>query len=467
MPRTLGAMTSRGALPSSFRDPSGFLFVQNGSLYRQVNSTYAENYDRLMESGLYEVLVKDGLLIPHKEVSLDLARSDGAYKVLKPDAIPFVSYPYEWCFSQLKDAALLTLRVQKRAFDHGMTLKDASAYNVQFLGGKPVLIDTLSFDKYREGQAWVAYRQFCQHFLAPLALMSHRDIRLNQLSRTYIDGIPLDLASALLPFRTRLSLSLLSHLHLHARSQKHFAERTVDTSRRRMGRRSFLGLIDSLESAVKKLKWRPSGALWRDYYEESSYSRHALEQKKGIVSRYLEQVRPAVVWDLGANVGLFSRVASEKGILTISFDVDPECVEQNYLQSVRNREPSILPLLLDLTNPSPAIGWQSEERMSLIERGPADTVLCLALIHHLAIYNNLPFRMIGDFLARTCASLIIEFVPKSDQQVQRLLASREDIFTEYTQEHFETEFAPYFQIVTSEQLLDSDRTVYLMTRRGP
>ncbi|HUW96607.1 MAG TPA: SAM-dependent methyltransferase [Anaerolineae bacterium] len=460
-------MASRSTLPGSFRDPSGFLFVQDGSLYRQVNNTYAENYDHLMESGLYEALVKAGSLIPHEEFGLDLARTDEAYRILKPDAVPFISYPYEWCFSQLKDAALLTLSVQKTALDFGMTLKDASAYNVQFVGSKPVLIDTLSFERYAEGQVWVPYRQFCQHFLAPLALMSHTDVRLSQLLRTYIDGIPLDLASGLLPFRTRLSFSLLSHLHLHARSQKHFAERKVDTSRRRMGRRSFLGIIDSLESAVRKLKWQPRGELWSDYYEESSYSTDALEQKRRLVARYLDQVKPRIVWDLGANVGLFSRVASDEGILTISFDVDPECVEQNYLQSLRRGEKYILPLLLDLTNPSPGIGWEHEERMSLIERGPADTVLCLALIHHLAISNNLPLRRIADFLTRIGKSLIIEWVPKGDPQVGRLLASREDIFTTYTQEHFEATFAQHFQIAASEQLPDSDRTIYLMTRRGP
>lgn len=459
-------MTSRGSLSSSFRDPSGFLFVQDGSLYRQVNQVYGENYDHLLDSGLYDTLVSKGLLIPHEEVSSDLARTDDAYKVLKPQPVPFISYPYEWCFSQLKHAALLTLQVLKSAFNHGMTLKDASAYNVQFVCGKPVLIDTLSFDKYRDGQAWVAYRQFCQHFLAPLALMSHRDVRLNQLSRTNIDGIPLDLASALLPFRTRLSFSLLSHVHLHARSQKHFAERTVDTSRRRMARRSFLGLIDSLESAVKKLKWRPRGELWRDYYEESSYSSDALEQKRRLVAQHLDRVKPRVVWDLGANVGLFSRVASDRGILTISFDGDPECVEQNYLESVRKRETNILPLLLDLTNPSPGIGWQHQERMSLMERGPADAILCLALVHHLAISNNLPLVKVAEFLNSIGESLIIEFVPKSDQQIQRLLASREDIFVDYTQKHFEAAFAQHFHIVASEQLPDSDRTMYLMTRRA-
>ena len=459
-------MSSRGSLSSSFRDPSGFLFVEDGSLYRQVNQVYRENYDHLMDSGLYDTLVSKGLLIPHEEAKSDLARTEDAYKVLKPQPVPFISYPYEWCFSQLKDAALLTLQVQKTAIDFGATLKDASAYNVQFLGPKPVLIDTLSFEKYTEGEAWVPYRQFCQHFLAPLALMSHTDVRLSQLSRTYIDGVPLDLASVLLPFRTRLSFSLLSHIHLHARSQKHFAERTVDTSRRRMARRSFLGLIDSLESAIKKLKWRPRGELWRDYYEESSYSADALEQKKGIVARYLDQVSPTVVWDLGSNVGLFSRVASEKGTLTISFDVDPECVEQNYLESVCKGESHILPLLLDLTNPSPGIGWQHEERMSLMDRGPADAVLCLALIHHLAISNNLPLGKVAEFLNGIGKSLIIEFVPKGDQQVQRLLASREDIFVQYTQEHFEAAFAQHFQIVASEQLPDSDRTIYLMMRRA-
>jgi hypothetical protein len=328
-------MNSRGALPGSFRDPSGFLFSEGDSLYRQVNEAYRESYDQLIESGLYDHLADSGFLIRHEEVGLELARTDQAYRVLKPEVVPFVSYPYEWCFSQLKDAALLTLEVQKKALEFGMTLKDATAYNVQFVRGKPVLIDTLSFDRYDEGQPWAAYRQFCQHSLAPLALMSYTDVRLGQLSRTYIDGVPLDLASSLLPLRTRLSPALLSHIHLHARSQRHFAERTVDVKRRRMSRLSFLGLIDNLESAVRKLKWRPQGTLWSDYREEESYQAHGLEQKKQLVIDFLEQVHPRGVWDLGANVGLFSRLASDRGIPTISFDVDPGCVEQNYLQARR------------------------------------------------------------------------------------------------------------------------------------
>ena len=194
-------------IAGSFRDPSGFLFHLNGLIYRQINIEYKKNYIHLMKSGLYEALMDTKLLIPHEEVNIGSLASDNAYKIIKPEQVLFISYPYEWCFSQLKDAALTTLKIQKKSLNFGMSLKDCSAYNIQFRKGKPILIDTLSFEEYREGKPWIAYRQFCQHFLAPLALMSYKDIRLNQLLRIYIDGIPLDLAIHLLPFRTRFVFS--------------------------------------------------------------------------------------------------------------------------------------------------------------------------------------------------------------------------------------------------------------------
>jgi hypothetical protein len=450
-----------GKIPSSFRNPSGFVFYRDGSLYRQVNAVYGGDYAHLMDSGLYGALVDDELLIPHEEVDVTGPEPGEAFKVIKPEPVPFVSYPYEWCFSQLKDAALTVLKIQKRAFDSGMSLKDCSAYNVQFRRGKPILIDTLSLERYREGEPWVAYRQFCQHFLAPLALMSHTDVRLNQLLRIYIDGVPLDLASSLLPFRTRLVLPLLSHVHLHAKSQRHFADRTVDTSGREMGRLSFLGLIDNLESAVKGLKWQPEGTEWVDYYEITNYPSDALQHKRQIVAEFLNEIEPENVWDLGANVGVFSRIASERGIQTLSFDADHAAVERSYRQCVEKNETHILPLLLDLTNPSPSIGWENEERRSLLDRGPADTVFALALIHHLAISNNLPLDRISGFFDRICNWLIIEFVPKSDSQVQRLLSTREDIFPNYTQRGFEDAFKRHFTIQRSVDVRGTERTVYL------
>ncbi len=457
---------SNGNIPSSFRDPSGFLFYQDGLIYRQVNISYKENYDYFMNSGLYKILTDSALLILHNEIDSGYAKTNSAYKILKPELIPFISHPYEWCFSQLKDAALITLKIQRKALNSGMALKDSSAYNIQFIKGKPIFIDTLSFEKYREGLPWVAYRQFCQHFLAPLALMSYRDIRLSQLFRVFIDGVPLDLASSLLPFRTRLKPSLLSHIHLHAKSQKYFADKTVNTSNRKMSRLSLLGLIDNLETTVKKLKWQAKGTEWDNYYEDTNYSAEAFHHKKQLVAEFVDKINPKNVWDLGANIGVFSRITSDKGIQTISFDIDPACVENNYIECIEKDEVNILPLLLDLTNPSPGIGWEHTERMSFIERGPAETVIALALIHHLAISNNLPFYKITQFFSKICNSLIIEFVPKNDSQIQRLLSARENIFPDYTQQYFESQFKKYFTILNSVKIRSSERILYLMKKRN-
>jgi hypothetical protein len=442
-------------LGASFRDPSGFLFSRGGILYRQVNSVYAEDYSRLMESGLYDKLIKAGLLVPHAETD-----RMAAYKVIQPERIPFISYPYEWSFSQLKDAALATLSIQKRALKYEMSLKDASAYNIQFLRGKPILIDTLSFERLKEGAPWVAYRQFCQHFLAPLALMAYRDIRLNQLLRVYIDGVPLDLASALLPASARLNFGLLAHIHLHARAEKRFAGETVGKAK--MSRNALVGLIESLEATTRKLTWKPEGTRWGNYYAIANYSDAAFEHKKELVAAWSARVQPNLVWDLGANVGTFSRAT---GAYTISCDIDPAAVEQNYLRVKAEKEQNVLPLLLDLTNPSAAIGWANRERDSFLERGPADLSLALALIHHLAISNNVPLPQLAEFFAKTAKWLIVEFVPKTDSQVKIMLSAREDIFHDYTREGFESAFKERFEIRESVAVRESERRLYLMEGR--
>jgi hypothetical protein len=452
-------------LAASFRDPSGFLFCRDGALYRQVNTCYREHYDRLMSSGLYEALVAAHLLVRHTESDVAPAESDLAYKVLQPELIPFISYPYEWCFSQLRDAALTTLRLQKTALERGLSLKDASAYNIQFHRGRPRLIDTLSFEIYREGRPWVAYRQFCQHFLAPLALMAHTDVRLGQLLRIHLDGVPLDLASRLLPARTRLNPGLLIHLHLHAKSQTRYAGKAV-ASAARVSRLALLGLVDSLESTVRKLTWRPQGTEWADYYAETSYSEAGREEKQRIVAEFVARANPQVVWDLGANTGVFSRIAAAHGAFTLSFDLDPAAVERNYLACREAGGERLLPLVMDLTNPSPGLGWGHEERSSLLSRGPADLVLALALVHHLAISNNVPLPAISTFLRGICTHLVIEFVPKDDPQVQRLLATREDIFPDYTPEGFVAAFARDFETLASIPVPGSPRVLHLMARRG-
>jgi hypothetical protein len=451
-------------LGASFRDPSGYLFVEGGVLYRQVNSIYKEDFERLIKTGLYDELVSEKLLIPHREVPKWENLPDECYKVIQPETIDFISYPYEWCFSQLKDAALATLKIQTKALEHDMVLKDSSAFNIQFHKGKPVLIDSLSFQIYKEGQPWIAYRQFCKHFLAPLYLMAYKDVRLSQLFRVYIDGVPLDLAARLLPFRARLSFPAQIHIMLHASSEKRFAGRSIDSSRK-MSRTGMQGLIDSLERAVNRLRWSPSKGGWTDYYETSNYSQQSEKSKEDIIATILDRVSPESMWDLGANLGRYSRIASRMGIPTISIDNEPAAVELNYQNCLEENETNLLPLLLDLTNPSPDMGWDNSERESLKRRAPAEAVFALALIHHLAISNNVPLIKIAEFFQHLGRWLVIEFVPKEDSQVQKLLVSREDVFPDYDLANFESAFSVFFQIHQKFEINGTLRTIFLLESR--
>ena len=453
-------------VPGSFRDPSGFVFQRNGILFRQVNQSYRDKYERFMSCGLYEALTQKGLLVRHAETDEPPPVTENSYKVIKPVPVHFVSYPYEWCFSQLKDAALATLQIQKLALKHKMTLKDASAFNILYRGSRPVFIDTLSFDNYDEGKPWVAYRQFCQHFFAPLVLASMKDLRLIRLLSLFPDGIPLDLASGLLPPQSSLRMSILTHIHIHSKAQHRYQDSGKKPApKRSVSKMGLLGIIDSLESSIKRLSLKTKKTVWGDYYGETNYSAEAFECKKRIVDDFIKSISPQSIWDLGANTGVFSRIAGQRGVQTIAFDSDPLAVERLYRECSKDGEENILPLMMDLTNASPAIGWSNQERMSLAERGPVDAAMALALIHHLAIGNNVPMAGIAGFFSRICRSLIIEFVPKHDSQVKRMLASREDIFDTYNIETFEREFSCYFIILASEEVTGSSRTLYLMQKK--
>jgi len=461
--------TSHRPHQASFRDPAGFVFTRAGELYRQVNPVGRPDYDTLIASGLYDHLVQAGDLVPHEVVEPSLSPDGRASAVLRPVRVGFISYPYEWCFSQLKAAALLTLRLQKAAVQHGMSLKDATAYNVAIEAGRPVWIDTLSFERLTPGRPWAAYRQFCQFFLAPLSAISFVDVRLLQLLRAHIDGMPLEVASRILPASTRLRPGILTHVHLQAAAERRVADGAPRMESRRtqvISATASAGILDSLERTVSGLTWRPDKTTWGDYYDATNYTDAAFGHKREIVSAAIDRLAPATVWDLGANDGTFSRLASERGIPTVAFDVDPVAVEKNYRRVVERGERHLLPLLLDLTNPTARSGWAHEERDSFADRGPADLVLALALVHHLAIANNVPLPRIAEFFARIARALVIEFVPKGDSQLQRMLSTRDDIFDHYTRQDFEAAFDAWFTLEQVTPVRDAERVMYLMRRRA-
>lgn len=456
-------MPSKNALEASFRDPSGFVFKKNAQVYRQVNQSYRDEYDLLMQSGLYLQLKDEHLLIEHHKT--DIKPDEPGYLVIKPRQLPFISYPYEWSFSALKDAALLTLKIQKAALSYEMSLKDASAYNVQFIDSKPIFIDTLSFEKFNAAKPWVAYRQFCQHFLAPLALMAYNDLYLGSFSKNYIDGIPLDLATHLLPAKTKYKLGLGVHLHMHAKSQATHTDPKIHERRQNFGKTKMLGIIDSLESTVRSLHPPKQKTTWGEYYTFTNYQASAFKNKFKIIDQWIAKLKPKSVWDAGANDASFSRLASKKGIFTLASDIDPIAIEVAYRKNKSENDQNLLPLVIDLTNPSPAIGWANQERDSFISRCNFDLSMCLAFIHHLSIANNLPFSYVAELFYKTSKNLIIEFVPKKDSKAAHLLASREDIFAEYNEAAFEKAFSEFFKIIDKKKVQGSLRILYLMKRK--
>jgi hypothetical protein len=298
--------------------------------------------------------------------------------------------------------------------------------------------------------------------------MARRDIRLSRLLRADPDGVPLDLAVALLPRRTQANLGLLSHLHLHARAQRRYAgneDGGTAARRARIDRGRLVALVTNLRATVAGLHWTPAGTEWSDYADNTSYTERATRSKERLVADFVARTTGERVWDLGANTGRYSRIAADQGRRVIAFDIDPGAAERNYRQLRTDGRTDILPLVLDVANPSPGIGWMGTERRSLLNRANADVVLALALVHHLAISRNVPFALLADLFARLALWTIVEFVPKEDPMVRRLLAARRDVFDDYSLGSFRDAIAARFDIVAEEPIEESGRVLLLLRRR--
>lgn len=455
--------------PGSFRDPSGHVFTKGKSVYRSIFKPGVINYEAARDKGVYDKLIESGLLLPHNEVDLGDQAPEGTIYCLSHPRLPMISYPWEWPFSLLKDAALIHLDAMEMLLPHGFWLRDASAFNVQYDGKHLRLIDTLSVGRRVPESPWVAYGQFCSHFLASLTMAAYCDIRTFSLWRNYIDGYPLNLATKILPLWRLFRPGLFMHLGLHARMQDR-ADRKEDIGKLKLAKkpkvsdRGMVGLMRSLHRTVEGIKWKRSSRIWEDYGEIRTYKDEDVAKKSEIVDRVVQRLKPNMVWDLGANTGEFSLIAASQGAFVVSIDGDAACAEHLYIRISRESGiRGVLPLTIGLANPSPGLGWDNKERLSLRDRGPADLILALALIHHLVFTSCIPLWLVAKWFQSLTRYVLVEFVPPSDPMVQKLLKNRGDEHLPYDLKVFEKSFGEFFDFVDRDTLKNG-RILFLCKR---
>lgn len=476
--------------PASYRDPSGFVFEVNGIWYRQVNQSYTTHYEHLIQSGLYNKLVEQGLLVSHEELEKDLTGTPGWYKTLLPQQIPLISYPSQWCPGQLRDAALLTLKILRIAIDHGMVLKDASPSNVQFSNGRPIFIDTLSFEKYDPSRPWVAYRQFCECFLYPLYLHYFHNMGVGQILNAWPEGIPAALTARLLPLKSRFHLGVWLHVvlpgkihndRLHTGSRpnsriSHPEEKQIHS----FSRTKLLHLAGNLEDIIKRSgKTDKGNSVWSNYYQETILSKAYLGAKEKLFREFIREISFDVVLDAGANDGFFSKILKEGKKNVIAIDSDYQCINNLYLSTLGKNDGisnlgksvckppfqgTILPLCIDIANLSPAIGSGNTEWVSFLQRVNAGLVIALALIHHLVLGRNIPLSAAALLFSKLAQPyLIIEFVPLADPKAQALIKYKSQSHP-YNEETFENSFRLYFIIEKKEMIPGTERVMYQMKK---
>lgn len=541
-------MPDHSVHPASYRDPSGCVFQSGGLYYRQVNTSYAEHYEELLGSGLYEALTQRGWLVTHDEVKENLTGLPDWYKTLLPRQIPFISYPYEWSPAQLRDAALLTLRIQLLSIERGMILKDASPFNIQFVEGRPVFIDTLSFEHYDVSKPWVAYRQFCENFLFPLYIHHYRGGGCHKILQAWPEGIPAEATLKLLPFKSHFNLGLWLHVHLPGKVREDSPTHGTGSRKAPVFSRKKMGyVISHLETIAKGLRVGGAEAsVWKDYYGRTISSPAYLQAKEKVFRSFIQGLSWKSALDLGANDGYFSGILSEGARLRenapqegaedsartglakpaldqedalgqeivlnrgtasdqrtalgqgtasdqktasargtavdqetasaggtavgpktiVAVDFDWQCIQGLYDTTKGQASSPILPLIVDLANPTPASGFHHTERASFTSRSRSDLVIALALIHHLALAKNIPLSKIGAYLADlTRAYLVAEFVPLTDEKSQVLIRNKSQWHSPYDENGFEAAFDPYFTIERKERIGDTERMLYLLKRR--
>ncbi len=455
----------------SFRDPSGRIFRAGNEIFRTVSEHARDDYEFVKAVGLIDKLVSSNRMVGTEEVDHTVLKSAGVdtYKVLRHGRIPFVSYPYEWSFSLLKQAALLHLDIQLAALSSGVSLSDASAYNVQFEGPDAVFIDALAFRRYREGELWLGHKQFCEQFLNPLLMHALFGIAPNGWYRGNLEGIETDKLARLIPWWRNFSFNILTHVTLQARLQRYAVsagERAMSKAQGKgLSKNAYIQMLLQLQNWISKLEPKDTNAtVWQDYEQTHTYAHDEQQAKSRFVAEFCAKTKPDMMFDFGCNSGEYSEVALASGARrVVGFDFDQGALERAYARA-KAKNLNLLPLFLDAANPSPGQGWNGVERKSLSGRDKADALIALAFEHHLTIGRNVPIDQVIDWITSFAPTGIIEFVQKSDPTVQQLLMLREDIFHDYDEDTFARILASKARIVKKQIVASTGRTLYWFDR---
>ena len=459
--------------PGSFRDPDTKVFRHGGAVLRCLTPRALADWEQLAATDFFKRLTAQRQVIPTELVDdrADVPALDTKWvAVLKHETVPMVSYPYEWPFSMLRDAALLQLDVTLAALAEGMTLKDATPFNIQWVGPRPIFIDIGSFTAYHVGDPWAGYRQFCELFLYPLLLQAYKNVPFHPWLRGNLDGIEAEQCRSLLSARDYFRSGVLTHVYLQAKAQARYegSVRNIKSDLRDagFGAQLITHNVAGLRRLVERLRWTPARSTWSDYQRTLTYESEDLRRKAAFVQQVLRVRRWRTVWDFGCNTGVYSRLASQHADYVLAVDADHVVIDRLYRALAEEGATNILPLVSDFANPSPGLGWRNRERSPLADRGTPELILCLALMHHLVVGRNIPLVELIEWLAGFGAELVIEFVDRDDSMVQRLLRHRDGQDVEYSVTAMEAALARYFGTVTKETLESGTRILYHARTEG-
>ena len=459
----------------SYKDSAARVVLQEGVYYRYIFNEYKKEYDALMQSGLYEALIDKGYLIAHSELKYE-GNDATVYKQLLPEQIHFQSYPFCWSYIQWRKAIITFLEINKIALNYGMILKDATPFNFFFKEGRAILLDTSSFEFFKEGAPWLAYKQFCSEFLSPIALMHYNGQIWSGMVKANLKGLPLNFVSKQLPLKSWFNLTCLLHIHMHAKYANTEVSVQEENTRKSKAQEGFtkeklLSLLDMILSTVKN--WKQAYNIekhWQGYYEHDIESPIYLNRKEEIITKWLSDVKPKTVIDLGANTGRFSLLAAKEVKQVIALESDYICVDAIENAIDKKVTKNITVLQMDLAETSPNFGALEKEYSSIFQRisnshlSPS-LVMALAIVHHLHISNFLSFAQIAELLAKFNSKyLIVEFVPIQDSKVQLLIKNKQKDFSSYTQENFTEALLQYFKLVDVKKIEGSDRELLLLEK---